>query len=251
MKLKPSTLLLILTALLLGGVVLLVQTQPPPSQTQADEPQNLFAFQESQVQSLTLKTLLRSLKFERDSSGKWQMLEPEKAIASDPSLSFLLNLVATGKSQRSFTAPAGDREQYSFHQPLATIDVTLANKETHQLILGGYDFNRTNLYALVDPPTDPKADLKVLLVSPNFDNAVNRSVDDWKQTESKPSPSSPTPSISPSSSPSSPSSSPSSPSPSPSSPSPSGESPEPEEIPEIKLSPSSAPESSVTPQASP
>ena len=253
MKIKPSTLLLILTALLLGGVVLLVQTQSPPSQTQADEPQNLFAFKESQVQSLTLKTLLRSLKFERDSSGKWQMLEPEKAKASDPSLSFLLALVATGKSQRSFTAPVGDREQYSFHQPLATIDITLNNKETHKLILGGYDFNRANLYALVDPPSDPSADLKVRLVSPNFDSAVNRSINDWKQTESKLSPlPSPTMSSSPSPSASSnllpPASTNSSPAVLPGS---SSESPQPEPSSAIKLSPSSTPGSSVTPKTSP
>ncbi len=260
MKIKPSTLLLVLTALLLGGMVLLVQTQSPPSQTQADEPQNLFTFKESQVQSLTLKTLLRSLRFERDSSGKWQMLEPEKAKASDPTLSFLLALVATGKSQRSFTAPVGDREQYSFHQPLATIDITLNNKETHSLILGGYDFNRANLYALVDPPSDPSANLKVRLVSPNFDSAVNRPVSDWKQTESKSSPSV-SPNLSPSASPNpspnpSPSAPPNPPSMSPNSspaalPSSSSESPQSEPSPAIKLSPSSTPGSSITPKTSP
>ncbi|HEY9631103.1 MAG TPA: DUF4340 domain-containing protein [Coleofasciculaceae cyanobacterium] len=239
MKLKPSTLLLVLTALLLGGVVLLVQTQAPPPSTQADEPQNLFAFKESEVQSLRLTTLLRSLKFERDSSGKWQMLEPEKAIASDPNIALLLSLVATGTSQRSFTAPASDREQYNFHQPLAAIEVTLANKETHQLILGGYDFNRSSLYALVDPPTDPKADLKVLLVSPNFDNAVSRSLEDWKQSAEPAASPNPSPSASPNASPSG------SPSPAPSE-SPSG-SPAPSESSPPTVSPSPSPESPATP----
>ena len=209
MKLKPSTLFFLLTALLLGGVVFIAQTQSPPSQeAKQTEPQNLVAFQEKQVKGLTLQTQLRSLKFERDKDGKWQMLEPDRGLASDSSIAFLLNQMVAGKSQRSFTAKARDREQYSFHQPLATIEVTLNNQETHKLVLGGYDFNRANLYALLDPPVDPKADLKVLLVSPNFENAVSRPLADWKA--SAPPKASPSPA---SSSPASPS--PASPSPSP------------------------------------
>jgi Domain of unknown function (DUF4340) len=198
MKLKPSTLFLVLTALALGGVMLIVQSQVPPLGSQsapdAADPQNLFSFQESQVQSLSLQTPQRSLKFQRAKDGKWQMLEPEQAPANDASLTFLLNLLSTGKSQRSFTALGGDRAQYSLQQPLATVEVTLDNKETHKLVIGGYDFNRSNLYALTDPPTDAKADLKVLLIPPTFESAVNRSLEDWKQASQ--------PQASPSSSPS-------------------------------------------------
>jgi hypothetical protein len=229
MNLKPSTLFFLIAALLLGGVVFIAQSQSPSSQqAQPAEPQNLVTFQEKQVKALTLKTQLRSLKFERDQDGKWQMLEPEKGLASDSSIAFLLNQIATGKSQRSFMARASDREDYSFQQPLAAIDLTLDNQETHQLILGGYDFNRSNIYALVDPAADPKADLKVLLVSPNFENAVSRPLADWKA--------SPAPKTSPSASPSpteSPSVSPS-PNPSPSTASPSAS---PEATPKSSASP--------------
>lgn len=200
MKLNPSTLFLILIALGLAGVVSIVQTQPPPDQKaqEAAAPQNLFAFQEKQVQAFTLQTPLRSLKFARNPEGKWQMLEPEQTAASDSSIAFLLNLVATGKSDRSFTAPVGDREQYSLHQPLATLEMTLDNQETHKLVLGGYDFNRGHIYALADPAADPKADLTVLLVSPDFEKAVSRPLEEWKQaTGSKTLPST-IPSVSPS-----------------------------------------------------
>ena len=197
MKLKPSTLFFLLTALLLGGVVFIAQSQSPPSQeAKQTEPQSLVAFQEKQVKALTVQTQLRSLKFERDKDGKWQMLEPDRGLASDASIAFLLNQIVTGKSQRSFMAKASDREQYSLHQPLATIDVTLDNQETHKLVLGGYDFNRANLYALLDPLADPKADLKVLLVSPNFENAVSRPLADWKASappKASPSAASPSP----------------------------------------------------------
>ena len=254
MKLKPSTLFFLLTALLLGGVVLIAQSQAPSSQqAQQTEPQNLVAFQEKQVKALTLQTQLRSLKFERDKDGKWQMLEPDRISASDSSIAFLLNQIVTGKSQRSFTAKVSDRETYSFQQPLATIEVTLDNQETHKLVLGGYDFNRSNIYALLDPVADPKADLEVLLVSPNFENAVSRPLADWKAApapKASPSPAlpSPTPSPSAASSPAaspivSPSVSPQTVSPSPSA-SPSNAAPS-------AASPSISPQSTPTSNASP
>ncbi len=202
MKIKPSTLGLVAAALLLGGIVLIVAQQPAPksadstqtsSQTSSEDAQRIFEFEEKDVQSLSLTTRLRSLKFERDKDGKWQMQEPEKTAASDPSIAFLLDLVATGKTQQTLTAPASDREQFGLHQPLATIEVTLKDQKTHKLVIGEYNFNRSALYAQADPPADEKADLKVLLVSPNFDNAVNRPVAEWKQpanAEKSPSPSS-------------------------------------------------------------
>lgn len=201
MKIKPSTLGLVAVALLLGGVVLLVQQQPAPKssasgeQVVSEEEQSIFEFQESDVQAFTLQTQLRSLKFERDKDGKWQMLEPEKRAASDASVVFLLDQVATSKTPRTITAPSSDREQFGLHQPMATIEVTLKNKETHKLVLGEYDFNRSYLYAQADPPAEASEQLKVMLVSPNFDSAVNRPLAEWKQSataeksEKSPSPS--------------------------------------------------------------
>jgi hypothetical protein len=152
------------------------------------------------VQAFTVKTQLRTLKFERDKAGKWQMLEPDKVVANEASVVYLLDLLASGQSDRTFTAPAADQQSFSFHQPLATIDVTLTDKKTHRLLLGGYDFNRSFLYALVDPPATLSGDLKIFLASPSFENAVNRPLADWKQAVSSPSPT-PSPTVSPTVSP--------------------------------------------------
>ena len=187
MKIKPTTLFLVLAAALMGGVVIVAGNQRPPEQTESQLGQKLFAFEEKQVQSLTVKTQLRSLQFERDQSGKWQMTEPEKTVASDASIAYLLDLLA-GKSDRTFTALASDRESFGFHQPLATINVVLNNQETHKLLLGGYDFNRSFIYALVDPPPALSGEIKVFLASPNFENAVNRPFEEWKQLLPSPTP---------------------------------------------------------------
>jgi hypothetical protein len=202
MKIKPSTLALVLVALGLGGIVLLVQQQPAPQSSETGEQvvseaeKPIFEFKEEDIQAFTLQTQLRTLKFERDKDGKWQMLEPEKITASDPSIAFLLDLVTTGKTQRTITAPVNDREQFGLHQPLATIDLTLKDQKTHKLVLGEYDFNRSFLYAQADPPTEA-SQLNVLLVSPNFENAVNRPLDEWKQPATAEKSSSPTASPSP------------------------------------------------------
>lgn len=201
MKIKRSTFFLVLVALLLGGVtVLVVQTQQPASeQAEQSGQQNIFAFKEEQAQAFTLENQSESYKFERNSDKKWQMVEPEKTPASDASISFLLQQMVTGKSERSISVPASDRAAFGFDKPLATVEVTLDNKETHKLVLGGYDFNRSFIYALVDPPADEKADLQVFLLSPNFENAVTRPREEWRQAADQASPS---PSVSPSASPS-------------------------------------------------
>jgi hypothetical protein len=198
-KIKPTTLFLVLAALLMGGVVMVAGNPRPPEQAEG-QTQKLFAFEEKQVQSLSLKTQLRSLKFERDKNGKWQMIEPDKGAASDASIAYLLNLL-NGNSDRTFTASAADQQSFSFQQPLATIDVTLNDQKTHRLLLGGYDFNRSFIYALVDPPATLTGELKVFLASPSFESAVNRPVAEWKEVPPSPSPSG-SPSASPKASPS-------------------------------------------------
>lgn len=204
MTLKPTTLGLLLVALVLGGVVYLTQSQGSSSSDATDPSvdlenagnpnaspeggEKLFSFEEKQVQAFTLKTQLRSLSFQRDDSGTWQMTKPDATSANSAAIAYLLNLLVTGQSDRTFDAPATQQEDYGFHQPMADIEIKLNNQETHRLIVGSYDFNRSLLYAQADSAADPAADpaansapkLKVLLVSPDFDNAVNRPLADWK-----------------------------------------------------------------------
>ena len=109
-------------------------------------------------------------------------------------MTFLLNLLTTGKSDRTLvmTDPAKQRQEYGLDEPVATVEVKLNNQQSHRLILGKPDFNGTFLYAQADPPADQSEAIEVLLVSPDFENAVNRPLSEWKssQKDSKPSESS-------------------------------------------------------------
>lgn len=198
MKIHPFTLGLLVVAGLLGGYVYFaeVRRSPQPESTQA---QKLFGFEEKQVKALKLQTQLRSLSFERDGSGKWQMVSPDKTPANDASVAYLLNLVATAMNDRPIAATAGDLKSFGLDQPMATIEVTLDNRQTHKLVVGGYGFDRSQLYAQADPPASSSGELKVALVSPDFDNAVNRALAEWKAVP--PETKSPTPSASASPSP--------------------------------------------------
>jgi len=115
--------------------------------------------------------------FERgnqSSKPKWLMKAPSQTPASDASVSYLMNLLAKGKSDRAIQVPVAQLQEYGLDQPQATIEVTLKNQTTHQLILGKPDFNRNFLYAQADPAVKSARDVSVLLVSTDFENAVNR-----------------------------------------------------------------------------
>lgn len=134
MKFKPTTLALIAIAILLGGVVYFTETRNSSSpETTEEAGGSIFEFEESQVQSFTVETPAQTLSFENE-AGQWQVQQPESAPASDASVAYLLNLLATGESDRTLTVPTADLAEFGLDQPSATINVVLDSEETHQLI---------------------------------------------------------------------------------------------------------------------
>ena len=184
MKLQRTTLILLLLALGLGGFVYFYEVQGASQQQIAkNQKQQIFSFEQEQVQSFTVTTKEQVLLFERgDKAGKpiWRMKAPSNTLASDAAVSYLMDLVVKGKSNRTIQVAAAQLQEYGLAQPQATIEVKLKNQQTHQLILGKPDFNYNFLYAQVDPPAKPIGNADVLLVSTDFENAVNRQLSEWK-----------------------------------------------------------------------
>ncbi|MGF1515824.1 MAG: DUF4340 domain-containing protein [Elainellaceae cyanobacterium] len=220
MKLSRSTVVLLAIALVLGAAVVLFERRPDESD---DGPQPLFSFEEGDVQAVTIDTSEETLAFERGEDGAWQMTEPEAQPASEASVVYLLNLLAAGESSRRLPAIPSEAADFGFDNPLATIDITLDEAQTHQLVLGNYNFSNQFVYALVDPlaeaasdgesgngksdnggsgaeaagdnetsgdnETDTEAsaaELLVHLVSTDFDTAVSRPVEDWQDAVPSP-----------------------------------------------------------------
>lgn len=196
MKLQRTPLVLLVTALLLGGFVYWQEVQGQSQQkTAQQQPTKLFAFQEADIQTLSLTHKGQTLAFTKTAastasqsksatskpSTRWSMTAPKKTAANDASVAYLLNLMATGNQQQTLTIPAAKKAEFGFNPPLAIAEVKLANQQSHRIVLGKANFNRSGLYAQVDPPANPTGDLTVALVSIDFENAVTRPLKEWMQ----------------------------------------------------------------------
>ncbi|OUL29966.1 hypothetical protein BV378_04945 [Nostoc sp. RF31YmG] len=210
MKFSRTTLILLLLALGLGGFVYFHEIRGATQREEVKEKkQQIFAFTADDVQSLSITTQKVSLSLERnaqESQPKWLLKSPVSEPANDAIVSYLMDLLVKGKSdvydglrQRSLSIPPSQKADFGLDQPQATINISLKNQQSHQLLLGKPNFNRSFLYAQADPTVKPDGNIDVLLVSTDFENAVNRDISEWKQPAansdktSTPSPGEPTP----------------------------------------------------------
>ncbi|MDZ8070100.1 MAG: DUF4340 domain-containing protein [Nostoc sp. DedQUE08] len=186
MKLPRTTLILILLALGLGGFVYFHEIRRATVQEEIKEQkQKIFSFGEDDVQSLTVKTKKLTLNLERNpessSKPKWLIKSPISGPANDAIVSYLMDLLVKGNSDRTLSTPAKELKEFALDPPQATINITLKNRQSHQLSLGKSNFNGRLLYAQADPTAKPDGNINVLLVSTDFGNAVNRELSEWKQ----------------------------------------------------------------------
>jgi hypothetical protein len=218
MKLQTTTIVLVLLALGLGGVVLVSELRGSDQGQEQASGQRIFNFEESQVQAFTVNAGGQTLEFVKTAAAnasqptptakpsptqkavespkansKWQLQKPVKAPADDASVAYLLSLLATGRSDRTLKVPAAQKAEFGLDQPSATIEVKLQNQQTHRLVLGKPDFNGSFLYAQADPPATTPAEISVLLVSPDFNNAVTRPLSEWQAKPETPPPPQPSP----------------------------------------------------------
>lgn len=196
MKLQRTTLILLLLALGLGSFVYFYEIQGATQRQEAKaQKQQIFSFTPEQVQSLTIKTGEQFLKFERtntSNSTKWRMLSPLKTPANDAAVLYLMDLLVQGKSDRTVQVPADQLAQYGLTPPQATVTIQLNNQKTYQLLLGKPDFNRNFFYAQIEARAQKAGQVNVLLVSPNFENAVNRPLSEWQEQQDTPATDKPT-----------------------------------------------------------
>ena len=184
MKLQKTTLVLILLALGIGSFVYFYEIQGATQRKEVkDKEQQIFAFEASDVQSLTVKTKNLAIKIEsgdKSSKTKWLIKSPTVTPVSDAVMSYLINTLVKGKVERTLSIPNNQLGEFGLDQPQATINVKLKNQKTHQLVLGKSDFNHRFLYAQADPVAT-NGNTNVLLVSTDLENAVNRKLSEWQE----------------------------------------------------------------------
>lgn len=203
MKLQRSTWILLSLALLLGvGVYFYEKQVAPQKEIVKTTKKQIFSFKEDLIQSLTIylnKKPLQIVKIERVSGGttQWQMKYPQDVPASDAAVSFLLNLLVEGKSDSTINNVSAEQlKEYGLDEPEYKVKIELKNKEVHRIFLGKLDFNRSFLYAQVDPDVQNNQKSEVLLIPVDFQYAVNRPLAEWQPSKSE-QPATPTPTNTP------------------------------------------------------
>jgi Domain of unknown function (DUF4340) len=214
MKLQRTAFGLLFAAALLAGIVAVSEGQKKPL-AQVDQPvsQRVFDFGEEAIAFVTIETtrpaplptpvasptasanpsptasanpsptvspnlIPQAIAVERV-AGQWQLSAPLKVPANEPTVAFLTNLLTTTQRDRTLNVSPDRAAEFGLDKPMGTIGITLTDQQKHKLVLGKLSFDRTWLYALIDP--DPNAkDLVVSLVSPQFANAVDRDLKEWQ-----------------------------------------------------------------------
>lgn len=186
MKLQKKTWGLLVTAIFLCTAVYIHEVQFKQQRSQVELNDNrLFNFTEDNIQSITIETQHNTLKFQRTENDKkfWKMTHPKQKIANDATISFLINLLVTGESERRFTISTSKQKDYGLDKPFATIKVMLNDESEHQIVLGNSDFNNDFLYAKVDSNNQDSAEIIINLITKNYQYAVDRDIDEWLETD--------------------------------------------------------------------
>lgn len=110
-----------------------------------------------------------------------QEISQEKVYANEAYVSFLLEQLVSDRSQQTLTATPAQIKEYGLNPPFAIIEVILKDQKIHQMILGKSEFSGNAIYAQINPPLPETENQTVLVVSKNFEYAVDRTLEDWKQ----------------------------------------------------------------------
>lgn len=105
----------------------------------------------------------------------------EKIYGNEAYVSFLIEQLVSQRSEQTLTVPTEKMKQYGLKPPGATIEITLKDGKIHQFIIGQSEFSGDYIYAQVNPPNIETPSQQVVVVSKNFEYAVDRTIEDWKQ----------------------------------------------------------------------
>jgi Domain of unknown function (DUF4340) len=189
MKLKTSTVAMLAIALL-SAIGIYAWDQSHTSQDAATNPKKaakpLFDLKETDITQLSIQTENQILKLEKTAKG-WQTIAPKAGSANEGTVTFLLNLLATGTSEQTLQVEPAQLKEFGLEPPIAVLTLELKNQKSYQINLGRQNFNQSAVYAQVDknaavaPAKEslpPKRE--IVLVPTGFLDAVNRPLSEWQ-----------------------------------------------------------------------
>ncbi|MGV2830397.1 DUF4340 domain-containing protein [Myxosarcina sp. GI1(2024)] len=188
MKLNKTTWLSLLLAVVLGsgvyGYELIKDRRKSSRTTTSQSQQPLFALQETDIHKIIIARPQQTLEIVKteDKTNPWQLKQPQDVSANTGTVAFLLDLLASGKPQRTFIVPADERSQYGLDEPIATVTF-VSSKGNQQIILGQPSINEETIYAQIGSSSADESESEVALVTKNWQYAVEQDLEAWKQPE--------------------------------------------------------------------
>lgn len=179
MKLKSSTYFLLGLCLVLGGIVYLQFKSDKATIEQVENTQkSLFDFTESDIQELTLisNQQAKPLQFKKTENPQqpWQLISPENRPVNKAAMAFLLDILLTGKSNRSFTVSNAQISEYGLNQPSGKIIITLKNNKTYQIILGKSNLENQFVYGQI--LSSKSGENQIFLLPKSLQSAIEREI---------------------------------------------------------------------------
>lgn len=184
MKIQGKTWIWLALALSLAGFVYVTENgRQQQSQPLTTQQQRLFNFTPAEIKTLTIETPRQTLVFaqNKQKQSQWLMVQPEAVEAKNSTVMFLVNLLVSGQSNRSFKITASEKSNYGLTQPQATITIELNNQEKQQLVLGQTNFDENLIYAQINPQQDNQETITIKLLPITFYYAVDRDLREWKE----------------------------------------------------------------------
>lgn len=187
MKFNRSTIFLVIFALSLTILVFLreIKNQGFNITPQAEiekKAEKIFSFDTNDIKKIKIEVNNKIISFEKTKDNKqpWQMTQPEKIIASDAAISFLVNLFNQAENKLEIPTSETKLVEFGLDKSSYHIWITLNNDEEYHLILGNDNFDNTQIYAQVIFPTSVKSAQNIFLVSKSFQYAIERDLEEWK-----------------------------------------------------------------------
>jgi len=181
MQLKKTTWILLVTALGLSGWVVLYELPRQRQKVNNISEQKIFNIEEDKIQKIIINQKDLTLEFIviEDQENSWSMVQPEKTLANDAVISFLTELLVNGTSDRVITPKTTSLAEYGLDKPISTITFATTDGKTRQISLGKSTIGDRFIYAQISD--NNKANNKIILVSKNWQYAVERDYQEWKR----------------------------------------------------------------------
>jgi hypothetical protein len=160
-------------------------TEEIPGETPAETTEEIPGETPAETTEETVKSEENAAKENSNSAdkitGNSTQISQEKVYANEAYVSFLLEQLVSDRSQQTLTATPEQIKEYGLNPPVAIIEVILKDQKIYQMILGKSEFSGNAIYAQINPPLPETENQTVLVVSKNFQYAVDRTLEEWKQ----------------------------------------------------------------------